>query len=48
MRFIEHGTSPKKEPKPEKKKPVIKAGSKDYDYSNLITTKKILTGRGSV
>ena len=31
-----------------KKKAVIKAGSKDYDYAELANTKKILTGSGSL
>ena len=34
--------------KPKKKKDIVKAGSKDYDYANLANTKKILTGRGSL
>ncbi len=48
MRFNETQVQPKKEPKPKKKKDVVKAGSKDYDYANLSKTKKILTGRGSL
>ena len=47
MRFTETQVEPKKKPKPEKDKVVIKAGSKDYDYAELANTKKILTGRGS-
>jgi len=48
MRFNETQVEPKKEPKPSKKKAVIKAGNKDYDYAELANTKKILTGRGSL
>ena len=56
MRFMEHESSPeylsgkskKKEPKVKKDKPKLKAGNEGYDYNNLATTKKILTGRGSL
>ena len=47
MRFNETQVEPKKEPKPKKETPKVKAGSKDYDYAELANTKKILTGRGS-
>jgi len=49
MRFIENSLESKKEPKPKKKETSpVKAGNKDYDYTNLEETKKILTGRGSI
>jgi len=48
MRFIETEAQDKKEPKPKKEKPVIKAGNKDYDYADLADSKEILTGRGSL
>ena len=38
---------PKKEAK-ESKEPRTLAGSKDYDYYSLSSSKKILTGRGKV
>lgn len=45
MRFTQEMASqkPKKE---EKKEPVTKAGSKDYDYLNLASAKKIPTKGG--
>ena len=45
MRYIQadHKDKPKKEKKEE---PRVLAGSKDYDYSKLETSKKILTPRG--
>lgn len=49
MRWNEEQVQPEKKPKKEDKKDIpVKAGSKDYDYGNLSSTKKILTGRGSV
>ena len=47
MRFNEQQVNQKPE-KEEKKEPVVKAGEKGYDYSNLSSSKKILTGRGEV
>ena len=44
MRYIQHEDKPVKEPK--KEKPAIKAGSKDYDYSNLSGGRKIPTKGG--
>ena len=47
MRFNESEVN-KAPPKEEKKEIPVKAGTKDYDYNNLSSTKKILTGRGTV
>ena len=44
MRYNEEMVQPKKEPKPEKKDPTVKAGNKDYDYSNLGANKPMLGG----
>ena len=46
MRYVEQSVQAKKEPKQEKKEPVIKAGQKGYDYSNLASAKKIPTQGG--
>ena len=44
MRYNEEFIQPKKEPKPEKKEEVVKAGSPGYDYSNLGKNKPMLGG----
>ena len=49
MRFNEQQVQPPKKPgKESKKESVVKAGQKGYDYQNLSSSKKILTGRGEV
>ena len=47
MRYIQedHRDKPKKDKKEE---PRVLAGSEDYDYLELATSKKILTGRGEL
>ena len=47
MRFNESEAA-KPAPKEEKKEIPVKAGTKDFDYNELASTKKILTGRGKV
>ena len=44
-RFIQNGAeTPKKEPKPAK--PVVKAGTKGFNYSSLSDAKKIISPNG--
>ena len=43
-RFIQSDNRPT--PKTKEAKPVIKAGSKGYDYSNLANAKKIISPNG--
>ena len=45
MRYIQEGVD-KKAPKEEKKEVPVKAGTKDYDYYNLSSAKKIPTKDG--